>query len=119
SCPALRQQKVSPHVLRRSTAMRLLNAGVDTAVIALWMGRENAATTQVYIHADLALKERAIARTAPKTLRLAGTSHPGRWPRRCSAGTAGPPSGPAIQRAEPVDGGRRQQVRDGQVKGRP
>jgi len=46
--------------------MRLLSAGIDTSVIALWMGHENTATTQVYIHADLALKERAIARTAPQ-----------------------------------------------------
>ena len=46
--------------------MRLLSAGIDTSVIALWMGHENTATTQVYIHADLALKERAIARTAPR-----------------------------------------------------
>jgi site-specific recombinase XerD len=46
--------------------MRLLSAGIDTSVIALWMGHENIATTQVYIHADLALKERAIARTAPQ-----------------------------------------------------
>jgi integrase len=46
--------------------MRLLSAGVDTSVIALWMGHENTATTQVYIHADLAFKERAIARTAPQ-----------------------------------------------------
>ena len=53
--------------------MRLLNAGVDTSVIALWMGHENTTTTQVYIHADLALKERAIARTAPQ-----GTA-PGRY----------------------------------------
>jgi site-specific recombinase XerD len=66
TCPALREKKVSPHVLRHSAAMRLLNAGVDTTVIALWMGHENVATTQVYIHADLALKERAIARTAPQ-----------------------------------------------------
>ena len=66
SCPTLREKKVSPHVLRHSAAMRLLNAGVDTSVIALWMGHENIATTQVYIHADLALKERAIARTAPQ-----------------------------------------------------
>jgi site-specific recombinase XerD len=66
ACPALREKKVSPHVLRHSAAMRLLNAGVDTSVIALWMGHENTATTQVYIHADLALKERAIARTAPQ-----------------------------------------------------
>ena len=66
SCPALLEKKVSPHVLRHSAAMRLLNAGVDTTVIALWMGHENTATTQVYIHADLALKERAITRTAPQ-----------------------------------------------------
>jgi integrase/recombinase XerD len=66
TCPALHEKKVSPHVLRHSAAMRLLNAGVDTTVIALWMGHENVATTQVYIHADLALKERAIARTAPQ-----------------------------------------------------
>jgi integrase/recombinase XerD len=64
--PALHEKKVSPHVLRHSAAMRLLNAGVDTSVIALWLGHENIATTQVYIHADLALKERAIARTAPQ-----------------------------------------------------
>ena len=54
--------------------MRLLGAGVDTSVIALSMGHENTATTQVYIHADLALKERAIARTAPRTLHPAATS---------------------------------------------
>ena len=66
SCPALREKKVSPHILRHSAAMRLLSAGVDTTVIALWMGHENVPTTQIYIHADLALKERAIARTAPQ-----------------------------------------------------
>jgi site-specific recombinase XerD len=46
--------------------MRLLAAGVDTTVIALWLGHENVATTQIYIHADLALKEKALARTAPQ-----------------------------------------------------
>ena len=66
ACPALREKKISPHVMRHSAAMRLLNAGIDTSVIALWMGHENVATTQIYIHADLALKERAIARTAPQ-----------------------------------------------------
>ena len=45
--------------------MRLLAAGVDTTVIALWLGHESVATTQIYIHADLALKERALARTTP------------------------------------------------------
>ena len=45
--------------------MRLLHAGVDTTVIALWLGHESTQTTQIYLHADLALKERALARTAP------------------------------------------------------
>jgi integrase/recombinase XerD len=66
SCPSLVGKKVSPHVMRHSAAMRLLHAGVDTAVIALWLGHENVATTQIYIHADLALKEKALARTAPQ-----------------------------------------------------
>jgi integrase/recombinase XerD len=66
TCPSLLEKKVAPHTLRHSAAMRLLSAGVDTSVIALWMGHENTATTQVYIHADLALKEQAIARTAPQ-----------------------------------------------------
>ncbi|MFC5099479.1 tyrosine-type recombinase/integrase [Kibdelosporangium philippinense] len=65
ACPTLTGKKISPHVLRHSTAMRLLNAGVDTTVIALWLGHESVATTQIYVHADLALKERALARTAP------------------------------------------------------
>jgi len=52
-------------VLRHTTAMRLLHAGVDTTVIALWLGHESVETTQIYLHADLALKERALARTAP------------------------------------------------------
>ncbi|MDX2525311.1 tyrosine-type recombinase/integrase [Streptomyces europaeiscabiei] len=66
SCPTLLGKKVSPHVMRHTAAMRLLHAGVDTAVIALWLGHENIATTQIYIHADLALKEQALARTAPQ-----------------------------------------------------
>jgi site-specific recombinase XerD len=68
SCPTLAQKSVSPHVLRHSAAMRLLNAGVDTTVIALWLGHESVATTQIYVHADLAVKERALARTAPQDI---------------------------------------------------
>jgi len=63
--PTLTEKKISPHVLRHTAAMRLLAAGVDSTVIALWLGHESVATTQIYIHADLALKEQALARTAP------------------------------------------------------
>jgi site-specific recombinase XerD len=56
---------VSPHVLRHTAAMQLLHAGVDTTVIALWLGHEQAETTQIYLHADMTIKERAIARVAP------------------------------------------------------
>ena len=66
SCPALAGKPVSPHVMRHSAAMRLVNAGVDIATVALWLGHQNVATTQIYVHADLALKERALARTAPE-----------------------------------------------------
>ena len=65
ACPSLKSKPISPHVLRHTAAMRLLNAGVDITVIALWLGHESTKTTQVYLHADLALKERALARTAP------------------------------------------------------
>lgn len=65
SCPSLRQKQISLHVLRHTAAMRLLHAGVDPSVIALWLGHEHVETTQVYLHADLALKERALARTTP------------------------------------------------------
>jgi integrase/recombinase XerD len=64
-CPTLTQKSVTMHVLRHSAAMRLLHAGIDTSVIALWLGHENVETTQVYLHADLAIKERALARTTP------------------------------------------------------
>jgi integrase/recombinase XerD len=68
-CPPLQGKKVTAHVLRHTTAMRLLHAGVDTSVIALWLGHVSVETTQIYIHADLALKEKAIARTRPPTSR--------------------------------------------------
>jgi len=64
-CPALPGKKVTAHVLRHSAAMRLLQAGADTSVIALWLGHEHIETTQVYLHADLQIKERALARTRP------------------------------------------------------
>ncbi len=64
-CPSLLTKRVTPHVLRHSAAMRLLHAGVDTSVIALWLGHESVETTQVYLHADLALKEKALNRATP------------------------------------------------------
>lgn len=67
SCPSLSGKRLSPHTLRHTSAMRLLHAGVDTTVIALWLGHETTRTTQVYLHADLALKAKALARTAPAT----------------------------------------------------
>jgi len=71
--PLLRGKRISPHVLRHSTAMELLQSGVDQSVIALWLGHESVETTQVYIHADLRLKEQALARVA------APASLPGRY----------------------------------------
>jgi site-specific recombinase XerD len=64
-CPSLHRKTVTAHVLRHTTAMRLLHAGVDTSVIALWLGHVSVETTQIYLHADLELKEQALARTRP------------------------------------------------------
>jgi integrase/recombinase XerD len=65
TCATLARKHVTPHVLRHTTAVHLLEAGVDRAVIALWLGHEEVETTQIYLDADLAMKERALARTAP------------------------------------------------------
>ena len=68
ACPSIGAKRVTPHTLRHSTAMDLLHHGVDQAVIALWLGHENIETTQIYIHADMRIKEQALARvTAPAT----------------------------------------------------
>lgn len=64
-CPSLSAKKISPHVLRHTCAMNLLQAGVDITVIALWLGHEQISTVQNYLHADMTLKEKALARTAP------------------------------------------------------
>jgi site-specific recombinase XerD len=64
-CPSLRQKRVSPHVLRHSAAMELLQGGVDRSVIALWLGHESVETTQIYLDANLALKEEALKKTTP------------------------------------------------------
>ncbi len=64
-CPSLKRKRVTPHVLRHTTAMDLLQAGVEQAVIALWLGHESIETTQIYLDANLALKEQVLARTTP------------------------------------------------------
>jgi site-specific recombinase XerD len=62
--PDLARRVISPHTIRRTTAMHLLQSGVDVSVIALWLGHESPATTHMYVEADLAMKERALARLA-------------------------------------------------------
>ena len=65
TCPLLMAKRTTPHTLRHTNAMLLRAKGVDIATIALWLGHESTQTTHIYEHADPALKERAIARTAP------------------------------------------------------
>lgn len=64
-CSSLKRKHVTPHVLRHTAAMELLSAGVDITVIAMWLGHESTQTTQVYLHAHMALKEAALAKVAP------------------------------------------------------
>jgi integrase/recombinase XerD len=68
-CPSLQTKTITAHVLRHTTAMRLLHAGIDTSVIALWLGHVSIDTTQIYLHADLDIKQRALARTRPPNTR--------------------------------------------------
>ena len=72
-CPSLPGKRVHPHVLRHSCAMTLLQAGVDTSVIALWLGHAGVRSTDPYLHADITIKERALALTTP------ATAKPGRY----------------------------------------
>jgi integrase/recombinase XerD len=65
NCPSLARKRVTPHTLRHTNAMLLRAKGIDIATIALWLGHESTQTTHIYEHADPALKEQAIARTAP------------------------------------------------------
>jgi site-specific recombinase XerD len=64
-CPSLIGKRVTPHVFRHTNAVNLLQAGVDCSVIALWLGHESIETTQIYLHADLSIKERALSKTSP------------------------------------------------------
>jgi integrase/recombinase XerD len=64
----LKGKRVTPHVLRHSAAMHLLENGVDRTVIALWLGHESVESTQMYVHSDIELKEKAMAKTQPIAL---------------------------------------------------
>ena len=75
-CPSLEKKRVTPHVLRHTAAMEMLQAGVDRSLIAIWLGHESAETTQVYLQADLALKESILAKTNPVESK-AGRYRPG------------------------------------------
>jgi site-specific recombinase XerD len=65
ACPSLKHKRVSPHVLRHTTAMDLLHEGNEQTVIALWLGHESIETTQVYLDADLEMKQRILDKTTP------------------------------------------------------
>ena len=69
-CPSLVEKSVTPHTLRHTAAMSLLRHGVDLSVIALWLGHESVETTQIYLHADMGLKEKALARTSVSKAKL-------------------------------------------------
>jgi len=69
-CPSLAGKRVTPHVLRHTLAMDLLHHGVDCSVIALWLGHESTETTAVYLHADMKLKEQALAKTNPADMQV-------------------------------------------------
>jgi site-specific recombinase XerD len=66
ACPSLAGKQVTAHTLRHTAAMRLLHAGVDVTVIALWLGHEQITTTNIYLHADMTIKQNAIAKITPQ-----------------------------------------------------
>jgi site-specific recombinase XerD len=65
ACPSLATKHVSPHLIRHTTAMTLLQAGVDIAVIALWLGHESIETTHIYLQTDIKTKEQALQKLDP------------------------------------------------------
>jgi site-specific recombinase XerD len=76
TCPSLTDKRVSPHVLRHTTAMELLQSGVDRTLIALWLGHESVETTQIYLDANLAIKEEILAKTTPINANKKGRYRP-------------------------------------------
>ena len=101
-CPTLQDRRISPHTLRHTCAMHLLQSGVDLAVIALWLGHADPATTHQYLEADLATKEAALRRLDSPNSQPADTDPPTTFSRssttsdvtrvmRSSNGARGPP----------------------------
>ena len=76
NCPTLKKKRISPHVLRHTAAMELLQHGVDRTVIAMWLGHESLDTVNIYLHADIKMKEEALAKTKPANVPL-GRYKPG------------------------------------------
>ena len=74
TCPSLADKRVSPHVLRHTTAMELMQAGVDRTLIALWLGHESVETTQIYLDANLGIKEEILSKTTPINAKQAAIS---------------------------------------------
>jgi site-specific recombinase XerD len=101
NCPSIQPDRLHPHVLRHSCAMRLLHAGVDTAVIALWLGHADLRSTNVYLHTDMTIKQKALERTAPPPPRQAATA----------PATRSSPSSRACNYADQRAPGARQRVR--------
>jgi site-specific recombinase XerD len=75
-CASLRSNRVTPHVLRHTAAMTLLHHGVDSTVIALWLGHEQVETTQMYLYASLDMKERTLEKIDPYTTPEMGRFRP-------------------------------------------
>ncbi|MFZ1286966.1 MAG: tyrosine-type recombinase/integrase [Candidatus Phosphoribacter sp.] len=75
-CPSIANKHVTPHTLRHTAAMALMTAGVDTSVIALWLGHQNATTTHIYLHADMSIKENMPSPESPHRARRQGTTDP-------------------------------------------
>lgn len=76
SCPSLRDKRVTPHVLRHTAAMELLQAGVERSVIALWLGHESIETTQIYLDANLQIKQAALDKVEPLAAGRVGRFRP-------------------------------------------